>query len=308
MKTDRRTFLKLLLLGAASLAGRCWPGFTRAAGRAILTKTIPSSGVEIPVIGMGTWRTFDVGNDPLLRDNRTDVLREFFARGGGMIDSSPMYGSSEDVLGHGLEELGFPETLFSASKIWTSFAANGLNQVEDSKRLWRVSKFDLFQVHNLRNWQDHLKTLYELKEKGEIGHVGVTTSHGRRHEELETLMRREPLDFVQLTYNIFDREAENRLLGLAQDRGIAVIANRPYGGGDIIDRLKKEPLPAWAAEADCRSWAEFLLKFIVSHPAVTCAIPATTRVDHMRENMAACTGRLPGAALRNRMAAYVESL
>jgi len=308
MNLTRRDFLRLTALGAASLALQRWPRFAWAENKPLITKPIPSTGEKLPAIGMGTWLTFNVGNDPRLIESRTAVLKEFFARGGGMIDSSPMYTSSEEVIGRCLKKTGTPKTLFSASKIWTASANNGPTQFEDSKRLWGLPKFDLFQVHNLRNWQDHLKTLYRLKEEGAIRYVGVTTSHGRRHEELEAVMKTQPLDFIQLTYNIEHREAEDRLLGLAQDRGMAVIANRPYDGGDLIRRLKPQPLPPWAAEIDCATWPEFLLKFVVSHPAVTCAIPATSRPDHMRENMAACHGILPSAADRQRMIDYFKSL
>ena len=257
---------------------------------------------------MGTWITFNVGSNQRLRDARTEVLREFFRGGGGMIDSSPMYGSAEEVVGYGLAKLGDAKTLFSATKVWTSSASAGSQQIRDSHRLWGVKTFDLLQVHNLVGWRDHLRALFQMKEKGDLRHVGVTTSHGLRHEELERIMRNEPLDFVQLTYNMVDRDAEKRLLGLAQERGIAVIANRPFDGGGLVDRVKNKPLPNWATEFDCANWPQFLLKFIVSHPAITCAIPATTRVEHMRENMGACTGRLPDAATRARMIAYLSGL
>jgi diketogulonate reductase-like aldo/keto reductase len=274
----------------------------------VVTKTIPSSGIRLPVIGMGTWITFNVGDDPEARSARTDVMRTFFANGGGMIDSSPMYGSSEEVVGHGLRQLGLTPGLFSATKVWTSSAAEGPRQVARSHDLWGVRQFDLQQVHNLISWEAHLEMLFAMKNEGRLGHVGVTTSHGRRHGELEDIMRTQPIDFVQLTYNLVDREVEDRLLPLAIERGIAVIANRPFRGGPLVDRIQRERLPGWANEFDCRNWPQFLLKFIVSHPAVTCAIPATTRVDHMRENMGAAQGRLPDAEMRTRMLQYVAEL
>jgi diketogulonate reductase-like aldo/keto reductase len=308
MDLTRRRFLGMAAWAAAALAAGRLPASASPANRAALTKRIPASGEELPVVGMGTWRTFDVGNDARLRNRRTELLGAFFEGGGGMVDSSPMYGSSEATVGHAWAALGRPKGLFSATKVWTSFEAQGLEQIRDSRRLWGIEKFDLFQVHNLRAWEDHLPTLLKMKEEGSLKFVGVTTSHGRRHEELERVMRAQPLDFVQLTYNLRHSEAEDRLLGLARDRGIAVIANRPFDGGDLIDDLKGRPLPPWAGEVDCRNWPEFLLKWAVSHPAVTCAIPATSRVEHMRENMGAAAGTLPGAAARKRMREYVLNL
>jgi diketogulonate reductase-like aldo/keto reductase len=274
----------------------------------LLTKTIPSTGESIPVVGMGTWITFNVGEDRDLRNHRTEILRIFFARGGGVIDCSPMYGSSADVLGYGLERIENTQNLFSASKVWTWFTANGPEQMEEQRRRWGVESFDLMQVHNLLSWQGHLKTLRNYKAQGKIRYLGVTTSHGRRHEELERIMRNEPLDFVQLTYNILDREAEDRLLPLAKERGIAVIANRPYRRKALFHRFQHQPLPDWAGEAGAKNWAEFFLKFIVSHPAITCAIPATSQIPHIKENMGALYGHLPDQKMRQRMIEYVESL
>ena len=198
--------------------------------------------------------------------------------------------------------------MFSAEKVWTSSAADGPAQIEQSRRFWGVPRFDLVQVHNLVAWEAHLETLFAMKAAGQIRYVGITTSEGRRHDLFEEIMRSQPLDFVQLTYNIVDREAEERLLPLAAERGMAVIVNRPFRQGELTRRLEGEPLPDWAAEIGAASWAQFILKFILSHPAVTVAIPATTRVDHVRENMAAAAGPLPDEAMRERMAAYVRDL
>ena len=242
------------------------------------------------------------------RDVRVEVLRAFFEAGGGMVDSSPMYGSSEDVIGHGLARLGDKASLFSATKVWTPSAGRGPGQMEASRRLWGVERFDLLQVHNLVEWEGHLETLKAWKAEGRVRYIGVTTSHGRRHAALERLMATEPLDFVQFTYNLVDREAERRLLPLAAERGLAVIINRPFRRGALFDAYARRPLPGWAAEFDCANWAQFFLKFVVSHPAVTCAIPATSRVEHMGENMGAAYGRLPDPALRQRMLRYVEAL
>lgn len=302
-RLSRRAFLAAL--GAGALSGVAG---LRAAPGPVRTQAIPGSSERIPVIGMGTWITFNVGDDPVARDQRTEVLRAFFELGGGVIDSSPMYGSAQDVVGHCLGRLGYPNGLFSADKVWTGDVGEGPAQIERSRRAWGVQRFDLLQVHNLVAWRGHLETLFAMKAAGELRYVGITTSHGRRHDELERVMRSEPIDFVQASYSLGNREAEDRLLPLAAERGIAFIANRPFQRAALIDWAKRHPLPPWAAEIDCANWAQFLLKFIVSHPAVTCAIPATSRVDHMRENMGAAHGALPDARMRARMAEYIERL
>jgi diketogulonate reductase-like aldo/keto reductase len=265
------------------------------------------SGEEVPVIGMGSWITFNVGDDPEQRAQRVEVLQTFFDMGGTVIDSSPMYGTSEEVIGHCLARIE-PSRLFAATKVWTPLQMFGPGQMEDSCAYWGIDRFDLMQVHNLLNWDGHLETLREDKAAGRIRYIGINTSHGRRHEELEQIMTEQPLDAVQFTYNILDREAEQRLLPLAAERGLAVLANRPFRRKQLFSLFEQHPLPEWSGEIDCANWAQFLLKFVVSHPAVTCAIPATSRIDHMQENMGALHGRLPDAALRERMIRYVESL
>ncbi|MGF1610099.1 MAG: aldo/keto reductase [Kiloniellales bacterium] len=303
---SRRAVLGALAgLGLTAALGR------RTAGGAtgpILTRAIPSTGEQVPVIGMGSWITFNVGDDKALRDQRVEVLQHFFDRGGGVIDSSPMYGSSEAVIGYCLERIADKQALFAATKVWHLFGALGRGQMEDSRRLWGLETFDLMQVHNLLNWEGYLETLLAHKAEGRIRYIGMTTSHGSRHGELEKIMTQEPIDFVQFTYNVLDREAERRLLPLAAERGLGVIINRPFRRGALFDRFQRHPLPDWAGEIDCANWAQFFLKFVVSHPAVTCAIPATSRVDHMAENMGALTGRLPDQQMRARMVEYVESL
>lgn len=290
--------------GAVALAGP-----PRAGGApAVLTKPIPATGEAIPVIGMGSWITFNVGGDAAMRAERAKVLRRFFELGGAVVDSSPMYGSSEEVIGDGLKRLPLPPALFAATKVWTMTRAMGVSQMEESRALWGVARFDLMQIHNLLDWETHLGTLREWKATGRARYIGVTTSHGRRHDELERALLAHPFDFAQFTYNIGDREAEDRLLPLVAERGIAVLANRPFRQGALLDDLAGRPLPDWASEIGCANWAQFLLKFIVSHPVVTCAIPATSRVDHMSENMGAAIGTLPDAAMRRRMIDYVESL
>ena len=303
-KVSRRAFL-------ASLAGlglEAKFGNHPASAATPLKKAIPATGERLPVIGMGSWITFNVGTSKTLRAGRVEVLRAFFEAGGAVIDSSPMYGSSEDVIGYCLQRIAGSRPLFSATKVWTPFAWYGVKQMKNSRESWGVDLFDLMQVHNLLEWEGHLETLKDMKAEGRVRYIGVTTSHGRRHDKIEAVMARQPLDFVQFTYNILDREAERRLLPLAAERGLAVIINRPFRRGSLFDLFERKPLPGWAASFDCTNWAQFFLKFIVSHPAVTCAIPATTRVDHMAENMGAGTGRLPDAAMRRRMVRYVDGL
>ena len=302
---SRRAILaSLSALGCACIL----PGATAGASPgATLKRPIPGSGELVPMVGMGTWITFNVGPNPPLREERLKVLEAFFDMGGSVIDSSPMYGTSEEVVGYCLRRITAAEP-FAATKVWTPLQVLGARQVESSRALWGLETFDLMQVHNLVNWESHLATLREEKARGRLRCIGITTSHGRRHDELETVMRTEPLDFVQLTYNILDREVEHRLLPLAADRGLAVIINRPLRGGELFDLVARHPLPAWAGEIDCANWAQFFLKFIISHSAVTCAIPATSRVDHMQENMGALYGRMPDEAMRTRMTRYVEGL
>jgi diketogulonate reductase-like aldo/keto reductase len=304
-KLTRRELMKML---AALCASALVPA-ARATGREkLISKPVPSSSEAMPVIGLGSSRTFNVGADTVARDNCTRVIGHFLDAGGRMIDSSPMYGSSQPVIGYALTKLGKSGDVFSADKVWTPATDRGRQQIEASRRYWGVTGFDLVQVHNLVSWQEHLETLYQMKAAGNIRYVGITTSHGRRHEEFEAVMKTRELDFVQFSYNLLDREAEQRLLPLAAERGIAVIVNRPFQRGDLIHRLEKYPLPDWAGEIGCVNWPQFLLKFIVSHPAVTCAIPATSQVEHVKENMGACYGTLPDAGMRARMIAYVENL
>ncbi|MFC0133545.1 aldo/keto reductase [Massilia eurypsychrophila] len=300
----RRLLASMLAIGGGALPF----GPAAAAPSALLTRPIRSTREALPVIGLGSWITFNVGNDRAARAGCADVMRHFLAAGGRLLDSSPMYGSAQEVIGDGLRQLGKPATLFSADKVWTGSGARGPEQVETSRRLWGADKFDLLQVHNLLAWEAHLPALFAMKAAGKLRYVGITTSEGRRHAEIVKIMASQPIDFVQVTYNIADREVEQRILPLASERGIAVIANRPFRQGDLTEALKRHRLPAWAAEIDCTTWAQVLLKFIVSHPAITCAIPATSSVAHVRENMLAGTGRMPDAALRRRMAEHVAPL
>jgi len=301
----RRQLLQWLAgLGAAVTLA---PGFT-APKPAAIKKAIPASGEKIPVIGMGSWLTFDVGADDAARAVRVKVLKTFFDQGGALIDSSPMYGSSQEVIGHSLRQIENKGALFAATKVWIYGQWLGIKQMEAARELWGVPRFDLMQIHNMLDWKAHLETLKAWKAEGRIRYIGVTTSHGRRHAEMERVLAKEPFDFVQFTYSLADRDVEQRLLPLAAERGIAVIINRPFDGGSLFGLVRGQPLPAWAAEFDCSNWAQFFLKFIVSHPAVTCAIPATSQVAHMQENMGAGFGRLPDAETRQRMISHFARL
>lgn len=301
---NRRRALRTLAAAGACAALR--PATAIAQPRTVLTRPVPSTGEALPVVGLGSWITFNVGDDPVARNTCSDVMRAFVESGGRMIDSSPMYASSQDVIGYGLRKAALLPRIFSADKVWTSSGAQGREQIEQSRRKWQVGRFDLLQVHNLLNWQEHLPTLFAMKAAGQVRYVGITTSEGRRHRDIEQLMRGQPIDFVQVTYNPVDREVEERILPLARDRGIAVIVNRPFRQGALLRALARQPLPPWAADIDCTSWAQLVLKFIASHPAVTCAIPATGSVAHVRENMNAAYGRLPDAASRLRIVAALE--
>jgi diketogulonate reductase-like aldo/keto reductase len=303
----RRAFVKLCAATGLALTGVV-PASPRGGATEVITKPIPATGERLPVIGMGTSRTFDVGSDPQARAALLPVLQAFFDNGGAVIDSSPMYGSAEQVIGDLLERVADKAALFAATKVWTYGQQAGVEQMQRSERRMGVRRFDLMQIHNLRDWQVHLETLKEWKQRGRVRYIGITTSHGRFHPELEHILASEPFDFAQFSYNIGNRVAERRLLPLAAERGIAVMINRPFQRGDLFRGVKGKPLPEWAAQFDCASWGQFFLKFIVSHPAVTCTIPATSKLKHMQDNMSAGFGRLPDATMRNRMIAWFEAL
>jgi len=290
---------KLLIAAAGLTAGRL---ADVDATPSALTRAIPASGELLPVIGMGTSRTFDVGGDAPARTELAEVLRAFFAAGGTLIDSSPMYGSAEAVTGELLRALR-PDAAFLATKVWTDGAEPGAAQVVESARRLGVERLDLEQVHNLRDWRTQLRTLRSLKDDDRLRYVGITTSRAAQFADFAAVMRAEVLDFVQLNYSVGEREAERELLPLARDRGMAVLVNRPFMRGELFRRVVGRPVPAWATEIDCASWAQLLLKFVVSAPAVTCVIPATASVAHMRDNMHAGFGRLPDADMRARIAA-----
>jgi diketogulonate reductase-like aldo/keto reductase len=297
---DRRRFLAVAPAACAAVARAAAPE------RPALRKRIGRSSESLPAIGLGTWLTFDVGDDAAQQTLRRQVLQRFFAAGGGMIDSSPMYGRAEWLLGELLRTLPHDGRLFAATKVWTPFDRLGPVQFEQSLKLWRMPRFDVLLVHNLLNWRAHLKMLRQWKDEGRVRYIGVSTSHGHKHHEAERVIRNEPIDVLQITYNFADTSAEP-LIRLAAERGLAVVINRPFDGGDLFDRVGSRALPAWAGdEIDCANWAQFFLKWIVSHPSVTCAIPATRNPAHLDQNMSAGSGRLPDAGQRRRMQELIE--
>lgn len=300
----RREFIKnstaLLLASQASSM--------LAAPSNLITRPIPGSGESLPVMGMGSSRTFDTSSTASNLAALTDVMRAFFAGQGSLVDSSPMYGAAETVLGEVLAELGHPKRLFAATKVWTDGREAGIEQMRESSALMGVAVFDLMQVHNLRDWKIHLDTLQNWKKDGKVRYVGITTSHKRNHEELEQVMKTQALDFVQFSYNIENRLAEERLLPLAADRGIATLINRPFQRGALFSKVKGRPLPELAKELGCASWGQFFLKFIIAHPAVTCLIPATSKPHHMEDNMGANFGVVPDASQRKAMLELYQTL
>ncbi len=270
----------------------------------ITKRPIPRTGEMLPVIGLGTWQTFDVGESRSARAPLKEVLREFVRLGGSVADSSPMYGHSESVLGDLANELGVQKQLFLATKVWTSGRDAGIRQMEESLRRLRVRRIDLLQVHNLVDWRTQLATLRHWKDQNKVRYIGVTHYTASAYEDLASVLEREELDFVQLNYSIAERDAERRLLPLASDRRIAVLVNRPFAQGALFRNLSGKALPPWAKEIGCATWSQFFLKFIVSHPAVTCAIPATSKIEHLIDNMQAGAGPHPDTAMRERMARY----
>ena len=275
---------------------------------ALLKRAIPRSGEALPAVGVGTWQTFDVGAKAPERAELKEVLRLLVASGGSVVDSSPMYGKAEGVAGDLAAELGLRKKLFFATKVWTSGREAGVRQMEQSFKLMRTRRMDLMQVHNLQDVSIHAKTLREWKAAGRIRYLGITHYHSGAYPGLERLVKTREWDFVQFNYSMAEREAEARLLPACAESGTAVIVNRPFSQGHLFPRVKGRELPAWAAEFDCASWAQFFIKYILAHPAVTCAIPGTRRVSHLRDNLQAGAGRLPDAATRRRMVEYLEQL
>ena len=297
----RRRFLTLTAAAGLVGAARTWA----LAGGSMLTRRIPITGEAIPVIGLGTWQTFDVGASEAERAPRLEVLRAFLAAGGRVIDSSPMYGRAETVTGDLLARLPGAPRPFFATKVWTRGKRAGEEQVRESIRRLRADPLDLLQVHNLLDWETHLPTLRDLKARGKVRYVGVTHYSRSAFAEVEKLLRSEQLDFVQLPYSVASRDVERRLLPAAAEAGTAVLVMRPFEEGELFRAVKGRPLPEWTKEIGATSWSQVFLKFIVSHPAVTAVLPATSNPKHLAENVLAGFGPLPDEALRRRMAAEV---
>ncbi|HEY4282146.1 MAG TPA: aldo/keto reductase [Chthoniobacterales bacterium] len=300
------------LIGATS-AGLLLPigasrVFAASESTEMMKRAIPGSGEKLPVIGLGTWQTFDVGSSEADRAPLEQVLSSLVKLGGRVVDSSPMYGRSEEVIGDLATKLHLQEKLFLATKVWTHGQQTGIESMERSFARFKTKRIDLMQVHNLVDVSTHLQTMREWKAQSRIRYIGVTHYNESAYSELEKVLGAEKVDFLQINYSIGEREAEQRILPLAQERQVAVIINRPLGGGDLFQRVRSKPLPEWAAEFDCHSWAQFFLKWIVAHPAVTCAIPATANPDHLRDNAGAGVGRLPDVKIRQRMLEYVAGV
>jgi diketogulonate reductase-like aldo/keto reductase len=305
----RRLFLQgssALILGSHHLGAQALTGDVPM--QAMIRRPIPASGELLPVMGMGTSRTFDTALDQSTLDNLGAVLQAFFKRGGTVIDSSPMYGAAESVVGALLSKLEPQPTVFAATKVWTRGREEGIKQMRESAEKMHVPVFDLMQIHNLVDWKTQLQTLTRYKEEGKIRYIGITTSHQRNHAELEEIMRKQPIDFVQFSYNIDNRVAEERLLPIAAERGIATLINRPFQRGALFKQSAGKPLPTLAAELGCASWGQFFLKFIIGHAAVTCLIPATAKLHHMQDNMGANFGAVPDASQRKEMLKIYQSL
>ncbi|SAK67404.1 aldo/keto reductase [Caballeronia temeraria] len=300
--TTRRAFLQLSAAAALAAQSDRIAHAADSASPPMHTRPIPSTKEPLPVIGCGTWRTFDAGDDPARRRELADVLRVLFAAGGSVIDSSPMYGSSEAVAGALLAQSHTRDKAFIATKVWTDGREAGIAQMEQSLRLWQTDRIDLMQIHNLLDWRTHLATLREWKAAGKVRYIGVTHYTSSAFPQVEAVLRSERIDFVQINYAANDRDAEARLLPLAAERGVAVIVNQPFGGGSLLASLRNRPLPDVAQDIGCTSWAQLLLKFVLGHPAVTCVIPGTGRREYMIDNAHAGIGAYPDAAMRKRIA------
>ena len=302
-KLSRRELLRL----AISAGALAFNGITMAA-TTMLRRSIPRTTESLPVIGLGTWQTFDVGSSESARAPLRDVLRELVRGGGSVVDSSPMYGQSESAVGDLAAELNLHKELFLATKVWTSGREAGIRQMEQSFQYLRTKRMDLMQVHNLVDWRTHLVTLRQWKEQGKVRYIGVTHYTASAYDELAQVLKSEELDFVQINYSVMEREAEQRILPLAAERRIAVLVNRPFAQSGLFRKVRGKSLPAWAKEIGCASWAQFFLKFVVSHPTVTCAIPGTGNVQHLIDNMQAGMPPLPDQATRERMARLTSEL
>ncbi|MFL6580785.1 MAG: aldo/keto reductase [Burkholderiales bacterium] len=303
-KPRRRRLLQALgAIAASTMATRSF-----AEAGMLVTRPIPSSGEALPVVGLGTYQSFGVSTNAAEREPLQQVLRLFIDRGGRLVDSSPMYGTSESVVGDLSAALGIASQLFMATKVWTSGREAGIRQMDESFLRMKVTRMDLMQIHNLLDWKTHLPTLKQWKQAGRIRYTGITHYHSGAYSELERLMKMREFDFVQFNYSIAEREAEQRILPLARETGTAVIVNRPFAQASLFSRVRGKPVPEWAAEFDCRSWGQYFLKYILGHPAVTCVIPATAKPEHLLDNMMAGVGRLPDESTRKKMALYIDTL
>ena len=296
------------LAAAATAAVLAPPRLTAKETPVMATRKVPGSGEQIPVIGMGSSDTFDVGTDGMKRAVLQGVLRNLVDAGGSVIDTSPMYGSAESVLGDLIDALRLGPKLWLATKVWTRGREAGARQIDESFARLRARRLDLLQIHNLLDWRDHVPTLRALQEAGRVRYSGITHYRADAHVELERVLGAEKFDWLQVNYSLAEPEAAARLLPFCQDKGIAVMVNRPFADGALFARARGKPLPPWAAEVGCESWGQFFLRWAASHPAVTCVIPATSKPQHMNDNAAAGRAPLPDPRQRERMRAYWESL
>ena len=299
----RRDFIKSSVAGCLALNNL--PSMAQA--EMVLKRKIPSSGELLPSIGLGTWQSFDVSNNQSVRDPLKEVLKILLKYGGSVVDSSPMYGRSEKVVGELSDELNINEQLFCATKVWTNGEKAGVDQMNRSIDLMRKKPLDLMQVHNLQDWQTHLKTMRKWKDEGKVRYIGITHYVASSFPAMEKIMKSEPIDFIQLNYSMGDRKAEESILPLAKDKGIATLINRPYQAGSLFRSVKGKELPAWASELGIKSWGQFFLKYLLSNAAVTCVIPGTSKPHHMLDNMRAGLGRLPSTEERKEMIAFLNS-
>ena len=308
---DRESFTRREVMGlvaAGVVAGHLPQAAWSADNARMVTRRIPGTEEAVPVIGMGSSNTFDVGGDAAEREPLREVLRLFTQAGGTVIDTSPMYGRSEEVLGDLFAELKMRPKIWLATKVWTRGRVAGVEQIADSMRKLRTERLELLQIHNLLDWREHLPTLRGMKDDGKLRYTGITHYRADAHADVERVLRAERFDWVQINYSLAEREAERSLFPYCQEQGIAVLANRPFADGALFDRTRGKSLPPWAAEIGCASWAQFFLRFAASHPAVTCVIPATAKPRHMQDNAAAGATPLPDARQRTRMAEYFATL